>query len=196
MRFAMPVFVLWLAGNVLASQHTSEHPYRQAYRKDTFSPHALVRSGTRAGINQARNSPKAWGRGASGFGKRLGSSFATHVVKNTIEYPIAAWRHEDLGYHRSTRTGFGPRLEHALVSTVVTQNTRTKRNTIASGRLTGSIGSGFISRAWQPAAARTATGALASGGISLGGVAAMNVVQEFGPRHKEHRPVTKPRSRL
>jgi hypothetical protein len=166
----------------------SEHPYREAYKKQTFGKKALIATGVRAGIGEITNSPKAWGRGPAGFGKRLASGFATHLVKNTIEYPIAAARHEDLLYHPSTRHGFGPRLEHALVSTVITQKTTTGKNTVASGKISGAIGSGLISRLWQPAAARTIGAGFSSAGLTLAGQAGANIVQEFWPRHKTYYP--------
>ena len=146
---------------------------------------AVIMSGVRATVGEVTGRPKGWDRGPAGFGKRLASGFATHVIKNTIEYPIAAARHEDLLYHRSDKQGFGPRLEHALISTVITQKTTTGKKTIASGRISGFIGSGLISRAWQPAAARSIGAGFASAGISLGAQAGMNVAMEFLPRRKK-----------
>lgn len=143
-------------------------------------------TGVRATFGEVTNTPKGWGRGIDGFGKRVASGFATHVVKNTIEYPIAAARHEDLLYHPSTKSGFGPRLEHALVSTVITRKTTTGQKTVAAGEISGAVGSGLISRLWQPAAARTIGAGFGSAGITLGAQAGMNVVQEFWPRHKKY----------
>ncbi|HEY3840768.1 MAG TPA: hypothetical protein VGL72_29550 [Bryobacteraceae bacterium] len=140
-------------------------------------------SGVRATVGEVTGAPKGWGRGIDGFGKRVASGFATHVVKNTIQYPIAAVRHEDLRYHPSTDTRFGPRLEHALVSTVVTYKTTTGKRTVASGEISGAVGSGLVSRIWQPAAARSIGAGFGSAGISLGAQAGANVVQEFWPRH-------------
>jgi hypothetical protein len=185
MRIAILIcFIALAASSAFAAQAAGEHPYRQEYKKQTFGKKAVISTGARAAFGQVTNRPKGWGRGPDAFGKRLASSFATRVVKNTIEYPIAAVRHEDLRYHPSTKHGFGPRLEHALVSTVITQKTTTGKKTVASGRISGAIGSGLISRAWQPAAARTVGAGFASGGITLGAEAAGNVAQEFWPRHK------------
>lgn len=179
-------FILLAAGSALAADPVhGNHPYRRAYKKETFGKKAVIGTGARAGFGQITNRPKEWGRGPDAFGKRVASGFATHAVKNTIEYPIAAARHEDLRYHRSTKQGFGPRMEHALVSTVVTQKTTTGKKTVASGRISGAVGSGLISRAWQPAAAQGVGAGLASGGITLGAHAAGNVAQEFWPRSKK-----------
>jgi hypothetical protein len=120
------------------------------------------------------------GGGAAGFGKRLGSGLATHAVKSTVEHAVAAPLHEDLHYHRSNRSGFGPRLGHALASTVVTRNTRTGKRTPAAGRISGNAAAGAVSQAWLPAAAGASTA-----GIGLAADAGSNVAREFWP-HKHH----------
>jgi hypothetical protein len=158
------------------------HPYRTEYKRQTFGKGAIAPTLGGAAIREARNSPHQWGRGASGFGKRVGSSFGTNVIKHSIEFPIAVARHEDLHYHRSDKKEFGPRLKHALVSTVVTRKTTTGKKTVASGRMSGALGSGVVASAWQPAGFSVASGA-ATGGIMLGGTAASNVAREFWPRH-------------
>jgi hypothetical protein len=188
MRRAVLVFLMLTAGSAFTAEPVSKHPYRQEYKKKTFGKKAVIMTGAGAAVGQVTNSPKEWGRGPAGFGKRVASGFATHVVKNSIEYPIAAVRHEDLRYHRSTKTGVGPRLQHALVSTVVTQKTTTGKKTVAAGRISGAVGSGMISRAWAPAAAQTAGAGFASAGITLGAHAGANVAQEFWPRKKKYAP--------
>jgi len=189
MRVPTLVIFLWTTAFCFGAEPTSEHPYKEAYKKETFSKKAAIMTGVRATVGEITGSPKGWGRGIDGFGKRLASGFATHVVKNTIEYPIAAARHEDLLYHPSNKQGFGPRLGYALTSTVITRKTTTGRKTVASGRISGAIGSGLISRAWQPAAARSIGAGFASAGISLGAQAGMNVAQEFWPRKKKTAPL-------
>jgi hypothetical protein len=184
MRITM--LALLLAATTLAAEPAGKHPYRMEYKKKTFGKKAMISTGAHAAVGQVFNSPKEWGRGPGGFGKRVASGFATHVIKNSIEYPIAAVRHEDLRYHPSTKTGFGPRMQHALVSTVVTQKTTTGKKTVASGRISGAVGSGLISQSWLPAGSVGA--GFASGGITLGGHAAANVAQEFWPWHKTYRP--------
>jgi hypothetical protein len=161
------------------------HPYRAEYKRRTFGKGAIAPTLGGAAIREAGNSPHQWGRGAGGFGKRVGSSFGTNMIKHSIEFPIAAARHEDLHYHRSDKKGFGPRLKHALVSTVVTRKTTSGKKTVASGRISGAVGSGVVASAWQPAGFSVAGGA-ATGGIILGGTAASNVAREFWPRHHRH----------
>ena len=117
------------------------------------------------------------------LGSHVASGMGTHVIKNSIQYPVAALRHEDLRYHRSTSQGVAPRMKHALVSTVVTRKTTSGKKTVAAGRISGAMGSGVIASAWAPAAA----GGAATGGITLGAVAATNVAREFWPQKKNAR---------
>jgi hypothetical protein len=164
-----------------AETNAAQHPYRREYVKRTVGKKAIGPVLGGAVVRQIRNSPHEWGHGASGFGKRVGSSFGTNLVKNSIELPVAAVRHEDLHYYRSDKKGFFPRLRHALVSTVVTRKTTNGEKTVASGRLSGAFGSGLVASAWQPAGFSVAGGA-ATGGITMGAAAGANVAREFWPR--------------
>jgi hypothetical protein len=161
-----------------------EHPYRTKYKRDTFGRGAAARVGVGAAVGTARNSPHQWGRGAGGLGKRMASGFGTNVVKNTIEFGVAGARHEQMGYQRSGKKGFGPRLGYALTSTVITHKTTTGKRTPAVGRISGAFGSGLISRVWQPAGMRTVGGGLATGGVMLGVDAGTHVAREFWPERK------------
>lgn len=173
------ILLLSLAGALAAA--TRAHPYRREYKEHVIGKKAAVSVARGAVGREIINSPHEWGRGASGFGKRVGTSFGFNLIKNSIEYPIAAARHEDLHYYRSDRKSFFPRLRHALVSVVVTHKTTNGKKTAASGRIAGSVGAGIVSSSWMPAGFSVAGGA-ATGGISLGVAAGINVAREFWPR--------------
>lgn len=166
---------------------SSHSPTRHEYVKQTFGPRSALSAGAGAGVAQFRNTPREWGQGGTGFGKRLASGFGKHVVNNTIRFGVASWRHEEVGYRPSGKSGFGPRMKHALVSTVVTRKTTTGKRTVASGEIAGAFGSGMISRAWQPASTRTVGAGLASGGATLGIDASTHVVREFWPEIRHPR---------
>jgi hypothetical protein len=172
-----------------AAQPRREHPYRKHWKHATFGRPAIVGAVGRGVVGQVRHHPAGYGSGAAGFGKRVGAGFATHAVGTTVEHVVAAPLHEDLHYHPSTRRGFGPRLGHALKSTVITSNARTGKRRPAIGRLSGHAAEG----AFAQAALHAGSGA-ATAGIGLGAVAGTNVAREFWPRHKRklvHRKVSK-----
>lgn len=167
------VFVRTAEGTVPARAH-----YRKEWKHATFGKPAVAGVTGRAIVGQATHHPKALGGGASGFAKRLGTGFTTHAVKTTVEHAIAAPLHEDLHYHRSTQHGFGPRMRHALVSTVVTTNTKSGKRTPAVGRVSGHAAAGAVAQAWLPAA-----GGASTAGLGLAADAGVNVGREFWPRH-------------
>jgi hypothetical protein len=138
-------------------------------------------AGMGAAVNQANDTPHEWGQGAAGFGRRFASAFGKHIVHKTIQYPISKLLHEELSYHPSGKTGFGPRLKSALLGSVIRHKTTTGKSTLAVGEITGAIGSGLISRLWQPASTASMATGFASGGITLGVDTGMNVVKEFWP---------------
>ena len=176
------------AASSQSARNREESPGKR-YWKRAFGPTAVGRAAMGAGVTQATDTPSEWGQGMRGFGRRFASSFAKHVVAKGIQYPVSKLFHEELSYRPSGLTGFRPRLKYALLGVVMTHKTTNRQRTVAKGELTGAIGSGFISRLWQPASVRTATAGLSSAGIALGADAAGNVAQEFWPeiRHPHSR---------
>jgi hypothetical protein len=158
------------------------HPYRQHWKHSTFGKRAAGGVVAGAAIGQATGHPRNYGGGAAGFGKRLGAGFATHAVGTTVEHAVAAPLHEDLHYHRSTRRGVGPRLGHALKSTVITSDTRTGRRRPAVGKLSGHAAAGAVSQTALHAGSGAATA-----GVGIAAEAGANVAREFWPRHNLHR---------
>jgi len=173
-------FVLILSSLAIANAAVARHahPYRHHWKHATFGKAALGRVAAGATLGQMTGHPRNYGGGAAGFGKRLGAGFATHGVGTTVEHVVAAPLHEDLHYHRSTKQGFGPRLGHALKSTVITTNTHTGKRGPAVGRLSGHAAAGAFSQAALHAGSGASTA-----GIGLGADAGANVAREFWPRH-------------
>jgi hypothetical protein len=166
-RLPVAIALLTMAGNGYAVVKRPLHPYRTEYKKNTFGKRAIPRVVAGAALN----------RGKGSFGQHLATGFEGHIVKNTVQYGVAGIRHEDLHYHRSAKKGFGPRIRHALVSTVVTRKTTTGRKTAATGKMSGAAATGVIA------------GGAATGGIAIGADAGANVAREFWP--KKHKRVRK-----
>lgn len=164
--------LLLCSGNAgaVVSKGPVRHPVRREYVKKTFGKQAIAPVLGGAALSRRKGS----------FGQHLATSAEGHVVKNTVEYGVAGIRHEDLHYHRSDKKGFGPRLRHALVSTVVTHKTTSGKKTVASGKLSGAAAAGLVA------------GGAATGGISIGADAGANVAREFWPRKRKG--VRKPHS--
>ncbi|HTM50218.1 MAG TPA: hypothetical protein VL285_16110 [Bryobacteraceae bacterium] len=177
---AVRIFILLaisLAPVLQAELPPLRHPYVQHWKKSAFGKSHAAGVAARAAVRQLRKSPEKWGGGAAGFGKRLGAGFATHAVKTTAEHLIAAPLHEDLQYHRSEKAGVGPRLKHALASTVVTRNLKTGKRKPAAGRIGGHAAAGAVSQALLVGA-----GGATTAGLGLAAEAGANVAREFWPR--------------
>lgn len=157
------------------------------YGHRLVSKRALAMAGASSALGQVRNHPHEWGQGPGGFAKRFGSALGTHMVKESIQFGVATWHHEDPHYYRSDLHGTLPRLEYAVKSTFIVPRTDRPGKTVAASRLAGAFGAGLISRAWQPASAAGIGAGIASGGIMLGTDVGVNVAREFWPRKARHR---------
>jgi hypothetical protein len=166
---------------------TAADTSRRPFVKRLVNRESLERNAASAVWGEMRNVPHEWGRGPAGFSKRFASAFGHHVVKFTIQTGVAAAHHEDLSYHPSNLHGTSPRLRYAVVSTFVVPRTNGPGHTAALGRISGNIGSGLISRLWQPASTAGLGAGIASGGIGLAADVGIHVAREFWPR-RQRRP--------
>jgi len=114
----------------------------------------------------------------------MGSGLAQHAVKTTIQLGVSAWHHENLHYQPSNLHRTLPRVEYALKSTFIVPRTNRPGKTLALGRISGNLGAGIVSRAWQPASTAGIGAGLASGGIGIGADVALNMAREFWPRRR------------
>jgi hypothetical protein len=85
---------------------------------DAFGPYPVVASALTAELNQLTNSPPEWRQGAEGYTKRFGSNLGIVTVATTTRYGLSEVLREDSLYYRCECSGVGPRLRHAVVSTL------------------------------------------------------------------------------
>ena len=182
---AVAAVLAFLNGGVQAAE-SSSLPGPKDYLEHVFDKSAFVWAGVGTAVGQIANSPKEWGQGPDGAAKRFGAVFGKHAVKSSVQLGVAGLRHEDLKYRPCDESGFGARLTHALVSTVVARKTTDGSMTLATGRIAGAFSSGYVSELWLPDRLHTVTNGLASGGVSLGINALTNIVREFVPRVRRH----------
>jgi hypothetical protein len=180
------MIALWTQSAMPATESAERTPGQ--YAKHEVGPKPVAMVGVGAAINQGTNTPREWGQGAAGFGKRFASGFAKHIVHKGIQYSVARMLHEELSYRPSGKHGFGPRMKYALMGVVVTHKTNGNHGrTVNAGEISGAVGSGLISRLWQPASTRTVAAGFTSAGITLGVDAGQNVVREFWPEIRHPR---------
>jgi hypothetical protein len=146
----------------------------------------FITAAATAGISQAADTPKEWRGGAEGFGKRVGSAYAQHFIRGTLEYGLSAALHEDNRYFVSGQTGFFRRTKYAVVSTLLARHANGDQS-FSFSRIGSAAGAAFISRAWLPRSTTGAGDGAVSFGISMGSDIGFNVFREFWPGLKRRR---------
>jgi hypothetical protein len=149
-------------------------------------PQPFITAAATAGISQAKDTPKEWRGGAEGYGKRIGSAYAQHFIRGTLEYGLSAALHEDNRYFVSGQTGFLRRTKYAVVSTLRARHDNGDQS-FSFSCVGSAAGTAFISRAWQPRSTTGAEDGAVSFGISMGSDIGFNVFREFWPGLRRHR---------
>lgn len=158
----------------------TEHERLRMYLKRLVSPEAVFRSAAGAGIDQAMDTPKEWGQGGLGYGRRFGSAYAEHIVRETLQFGSSSVLREDNHYIRSGETGFGRRLKYALESSVLARHDDGARQ-LSISKIGSTLGASFIWRMWQPPSTDSVGDAMENFGIAMGASAGFDVVREFLP---------------
>jgi hypothetical protein len=147
---------------------------------NTLSWRGLVGSAFGAGFDQIINSPKEWGQGIDGYGKRYASIFGGALTRQTLNFALETALHEDPRYFPLGGPSKKARIWQALSSTLVTR-TDSGASSFAYGRVASAFATGQIVRSWQPASSSSFAYGVETGATSLGVDAAVNLIYEFIP---------------
>jgi|SRR5215831_9783815 len=154
------------------------HERFKRYLSDTAGPWTLLAVAAAAGIDQWDNAPPEWRQGASGYGKRFASNLGQNAIQQTTIYGLSEAFHLDSSFNKSHQSGFGPRLEDALLENV-TSRTRTGKRIISFPRFAGFYVGGIVpAETWYPSRFNYKDG-LREGTYALLFGFATNVIQEF-----------------
>jgi len=180
------------AAHTVTSRPPEFRPMSQAerlryYFKSTFSVESVLSSAAGAGISQWENSPGEWGQGAEGYARRLGNSYAVHIMQGTLMYGSSSILHEDNRYIPSGETAFGRRLKYSIASSFLARKDDGARR-LSYSRLGSYLAAAFISREWQPHSRNGAQNAVQSFEVAIGSTVGFNVAREFLPKvFRRHR---------
>ena len=150
------------------------------YAKDVFNPVYLFGSAASAGIGLWRDQPPEWGQGGRGFGRRFASSYAQHIVSETLLFGASSALGEDNRYIRTGSGEFKHRLGYALKSTFLARHDDGSRH-LSISKFGALGGASMISRAWQPPGPDRMRGAGVNFGVSVAAAMGLNVAREFLP---------------
>jgi len=153
--------------------------------QDSFDRGTVMLSAVFAGLGQSTNATPAFGQGAAGYARYLGTSYADFVIGNYMTEAIyPSLLHQDPRYfRRGTGSGWS-RLGYALREVVRTHRDSGARQFNYS-EVCGNSTAVAISNAYYPGN-RTASAAVSRLSIQLGIDAASNALKEFYP-DIEHR---------
>jgi len=131
-------------------------------------------------LDQANGTPRQWGGGFPGFGRRLASRAGNAVLQGSFQAPFAAILHEDVRYIPTSQRSIPRRALHAVVYSFLTYNNK-GQPTLNIANLTAFYASTAVTTIWLPgvgnAAKYTFTNASEQFALSF----PLNVVQEFWP---------------
>lgn len=150
----------------------------------SVGPLALAGAAAYAGILQEADSPEEWGQGATGYGRRLGSSVAGSVIHGALAFGLDSTLHQDPRYFRTGGSGFWRRVGHALRGTIMTR-TDSGGEALSSWRIGSAYGSAFLSNLWYPDRLNTVGLGFAQGSFQLGFGLVTNLGSEFWPDVKK-----------
>jgi hypothetical protein len=148
--------------------------------ESTYSPLALATAAAYAGFLQKTDSPREWGQGAAGYGKRFGSTVAGAAIHSALAFGLDSTLKQDPRYFRSGGTGFWRRSGHALRGTILTR-TDSGGETLSIWRIGSAYGAAYLSNQWYPDRLNTVRRGFTQGSATLGLGLVSNLGSEFWP---------------
>jgi hypothetical protein len=170
-------------GLVEAGTHPPPLTYGQKFglAVQYLNPYTFAFVAAEAGVNQARNSPKEYGQGAEGYGKRYGAGFADGLTAGifiTGVYPSVL--RQDPRYYRLGDGSLSHRTQYALTRILVTRQD-SGRKAFNFSEVLGSFSSSALAMTYYPKSQRNFSDVAERAGIQFAFDAGFNVLKEVYP---------------
>jgi len=136
-------------------------------------------------LDQDNGTPRQWGGGFPGFGRRLASRAGNAILQGTFQAPFAAILHEDVRYIPTSRRSFQRRALHAVLYSFLTYNDA-GHPTLNVANLTAFYAATAVTTTWLPDIRNAAKYTLSNGTEQIALSFPLNVVQEFWPEIRHH----------
>jgi len=150
------------------------------HANSAYGLQGLVASATYAGYLQEIDSPREWGQGGVGYGRRLASTLAYSGVRNVLGFGLDSALHQDPRYYRLGGDRLWRRVSHAIRGTILTR-TDSGGETFATWRFGSAYSAAFLSNQWRPDRVNTTKLSLAQGSTQIAFDLAVNLGSEFWP---------------
>lgn len=130
----------------LTTKQRAEVYFRQTYLNvGSYAARAFA-----AGIDQAQGTPRQWGGGAAGYGRRFASRYGQFAIGETFVAAGNAALGYEPRYDLCRCTGFWPRSAHAVLRNFVTYDQSEKTMHTQIPLYAGWFAAGMISSTWMP----------------------------------------------
>jgi hypothetical protein len=140
-----------------------------------------------AGIQQAQNTYPEYGGGPAGYWSRYGADYGDAVIGRFMGSVVfSTVFHQDPRYFVMTNGTWERRTWHAVSSTFMQRNDKTRRFEPAYAHLLGAATTGLIASTYHPGSSPGKM-VLDDTVLDLGGKAANNLIREFVLRHLARR---------
>ena len=151
--------------------------------EDGRSPSIHVESLATAAYQQTFDVPSAWTRSGGGFARRLGSSYGSNVIQNSVHESMAGIAGTDPRYFPCACTGLFRRGGHVFKMSFLTY-TNSGHLTLDLPQITSIYGSAMVEATWWPEHYSPLVQGVQAGHIEAGFIGAEHLVQEFAPELK------------
>jgi len=147
--------VSWLYGpyvpkDVPLLPMTFQNRLRLFERQSFTTPGIYLKSVFIGLIEQANGTPRDWGGGGDGYGRRVVSNYGQNLIQNSFSAGGNALLQYEPRYDRCHCAGFRLRTRHALLRNLLTYN-HTERELRPQFALYGAaFASGMIASTWKP----------------------------------------------
>jgi len=136
-------------------------------------------------LDQANGTPREWGGGFAGFGRRLASRAGNAVLQGSFQAPLAAVLHEDVRYIPTSQRSIPGRALHAVLYSFLTYNDK-GHPTPNLANLTAFYASTAVTTIWLPGIGKAAKYTFTNASEQIALSFPLNVVQEFWPEIRQH----------
>ena len=136
-------------------------------------------------LDQANHTPRQWGSGFPGFGRRLASRAGNAVLQGTFQAPLAALLHEDVRYIPASQHSVPRRALHAVLYSFLTYNNQ-GHTTLNIANLAAYYASTAVTTTWIPGIGNAARYTFSNGSEQIALSFPLNVAQEFWPEIRHH----------
>ncbi len=161
---------------------SSGQKFSLAFR-DVLDPFTFLSAGVAAGIEQANNSYKGYGQGASGYAKRYAAAYGDGLTSDIFRHAVyASLFHQDPRYFYKGTGTFGSRFVHALSYAVVLRSDDGSYQPNYS-YLAGYLTSGALSNTYYPHDDRGVGLVFTRALFGIAGTAGEGLLREFVFNH-------------